>query len=74
MLGHVMAHEMGHLLLAREAHALFGLMRGRWHESQVAMVSAGMLTFTNDEAAAIRTRVAGPITPQPVLAIKRLCH
>lgn len=59
MLGHVMAHEMGHLLLSREAHSLFGLMRGRWHESQAELLSVGMLTFTNDEAAAIRARVVG---------------
>lgn len=58
VLGHVMAHEMGHLLLSREAHSLFGLMRGRWHESQAELVSAGMMTFTNDEAAVIRQRVA----------------
>jgi hypothetical protein len=58
MLGHVMAHEIGHLLLSREAHSLFGLMRGRWHESQAELVSAGLLTFTNDEATVIRAHVA----------------
>jgi hypothetical protein len=58
MLGHVIAHETGHLLLGREAHALVGLMRGRWHESQAELVSAGNLTFTNDEAAVIRRRAA----------------
>jgi hypothetical protein len=62
MLGHVIAHETGHLLLGREAHALVGLMRGRWHEAQAELVSAGILTFTNDEAAAIRARVIAVTT------------
>jgi hypothetical protein len=30
MLGSVMAHEIGHLLLGSHAHAISGIMRGHW--------------------------------------------
>lgn len=57
VLGHVMAHEMGHLLLARKGHAVVGLMRGRWDRNEAAL-NSGTVTFTNDEATVIRKRVA----------------
>lgn len=59
MLGHVIAHEMGHLLLAKKAHSIVGLMRARWEGPQTEMLSTETLTFTNDEAAIIRTRAVG---------------
>lgn len=58
VLGHVMAHETGHLLLAKQAHSLVGLMRGRWEAPQIAGLRSGLLAFTKDEAAVIRARVA----------------
>ena len=58
LLGHVMAHETGHLLLAKKAHSLVGLMQARWEAPQTELLSTETLTFTNDEAAVIRTRVA----------------
>ena len=35
LLGHVMAHEMGHLLLPYGAHSLAGVMRPEWDRAQV---------------------------------------
>jgi hypothetical protein len=54
MLGHVMAHEVGHLLMPTMAHSPTGLMRGVWDEAQVRDAAGGALTFTNGQAEKIR--------------------
>jgi hypothetical protein len=57
ILGHVIAHEIGHLLLPYDAHAKTGLMRGSWDQEQAHRAATGLLTFTPDEAALIRRRM-----------------
>ena len=57
MLGHVMAHELGHLLLPYESHSASGVMRGAWDRAQANQATAGLLTFTADQAALIRERL-----------------
>ncbi len=57
MLGHVMAHELGHLLLPNDAHSFTGVMRGAWDRAQAAQATAGLLTFTPEQAALIRERL-----------------
>jgi hypothetical protein len=60
VLGLVMAHEIGHLLLPAKAHSLTGLMRPRWH---IAEFREGRLSsqfrFTDAEAALIRQGLQG---------------
>lgn len=63
LLGHVMAHEMGHLLLPYGAHALAGVMRPEWDRAQVKNAAAGTLTFTPDQAALIRERLQASASP-----------
>ena len=57
LLGHVMAHELGHLLLPHGAHSAAGLMRPALDRAQVRAAIAGLLTFTPDQAALIRARL-----------------
>jgi hypothetical protein len=57
MLGHVMAHELGHLLLPNDAHSFTGVMRGAWDWAQANQATAGLLTFAPDQAALIRDRL-----------------
>ena len=57
LLGHVMAHELGHLLLPYGAHSLAGLMRPAWDRAQVRAATEGLLTFTADQADLIRARL-----------------
>jgi hypothetical protein len=57
LLGHVMAHEMGHLLLPYGSHALSGLMREGWDAQQTRLASTSELTFAPDQAATIRARL-----------------
>ncbi|MCM3880680.1 MAG: hypothetical protein ND807_11285 [Vicinamibacterales bacterium] len=41
LLGHVMAHELGHLLLPYSAHSVAGLMRPEWDRAQVRAAANG---------------------------------
>ncbi len=43
MLGRVLAHEITHLLLPQEDHAVFGLMRGQWSADDLRITSAACL-------------------------------
>ena len=63
LLGHVMAHELGHLLLPYGAHSVAGLMRPAWDRAQVRAATAGLLTFTPDQAGLIRERLQASASP-----------
>ena len=54
LLGHAVAHELGHLLLGDPAHAPYGLMSGHWRGVDLDRASAGILGFSTPEAARIR--------------------
>jgi hypothetical protein len=58
ILGHVMAHEIGHLLLGSHSHSRSGIMQGRWHQDQLSEIFEGRLLFTAEQAEQIRTHVA----------------
>jgi hypothetical protein len=47
LLAHVIAHEIGHLLLPRMPHSSTGLMKGDWDRTLVREAAAGSLTFTD---------------------------
>lgn len=63
LLGHVMAHEMGHLLLPYGAHSLTGIMRPGWDRVQARDANEGQLTFTLDQAALIREGLQASASP-----------
>ena len=54
VLGHVMAHEIGHLLLPFGMHSPTGLMCGHWNSPQVRRAVIGQLQFTPEQAELIR--------------------
>jgi len=58
VLGHVMAHEIGHLLLGSHSHSPSGIMQGQWHDGQLVKISQGRLFFTAEQAGQMRTHVA----------------
>jgi len=64
MLGHVIAHELGHLLLPYDAHSPSGLMRRGWDEAQANQARMGLLTFTPHQAALIRERLSASVSGQ----------
>ena len=56
LLGHVIAHEVGHVLL-REGHAPKGLMRAKWVDPELLQARTGGLGFTATEGHRIRSRL-----------------
>ena len=63
LLGHVIAHEIGHLLLRNNSHSQTGLMRAGWDKLQVTRLAACVLTFTPKESALIRSRLVSSNLP-----------
>jgi hypothetical protein len=57
LLGHIIAHEIGHLLLGPNAHAPAGIMRARWEREELEQASRGTLLFSTQQAKAIQARV-----------------
>jgi hypothetical protein len=57
LLGCLMAHELGHLLLVRGSHSPAGLMKNRWSQSEMDLVTASLLMFTKEQAKSIRLAV-----------------
>jgi hypothetical protein len=62
LLGHVIAHEIGHLLLGPGAHTLCGIMCPSWRKEDLQEMAAGTLLFFPSQArvmqAALARRVA----------------
>jgi hypothetical protein len=45
-----MAHEMGHLLLGSNAHAINGIMRAHWESGELSRIAMGTLLFLPEQA------------------------
>lgn len=58
ILGSVMAHEIGHLLLGSDAHAVSGIMRARWESVELHQIAMGTLLFLPCQEQRMRVRVA----------------
>jgi hypothetical protein len=58
LLGYVIAHELGHLLLPPSAHSANGIMRAHWGDRDYVRIAGSSLTFTDDQVEAIRTKLA----------------
>ena len=57
ILGHILAHEIGHLLLGRGSHSESGIMHVPWDKLQLRRASEGRLLFTSRQAKQIRAQV-----------------
>lgn len=58
ILGHVMAHEIAHLLLGMTSHSSFGIMRAQWQKEELLKASKGELLFSDDESQRMRQRLS----------------
>jgi hypothetical protein len=52
LLGHVVAHEVGHMLSAN--HSLKGIMRGEWGRDDLKLIGLSILEFSPDQAKQLR--------------------
>jgi hypothetical protein len=54
ILGCVIAHEIGHLLLGSNSHSASGIMQGHWERGQIRHAVTGTLLFTPEQAKLIQ--------------------
>jgi hypothetical protein len=57
LIGRVIAHEIGHVLLSNDAHATSGLMRANWLQAELRGTRPGDWHFLSSEARVIRDEV-----------------
>lgn len=58
VLGHVMAHEIGHLLLGLKAHSSTGIMQARWSAAELWSMAMGRLVFDEEQRKRLLSRTA----------------
>jgi hypothetical protein len=58
LLGHVIAHELGHILKGTDGHADCGIMKAQWDAKDLARMTIRPLSFTRVDAELIREGVA----------------
>ncbi|HLZ40243.1 MAG TPA: hypothetical protein VKQ11_04740 [Candidatus Sulfotelmatobacter sp.] len=58
ILGSVMAHEMGHLLLGANSHSVDGLMQARWGADVLERIALGTLFFSPEQGKRMRAHLA----------------
>ncbi len=57
VLGHAIAHEIGHLLLGSNSHSMAGLMKARWNDGDLKLADMGRLHFSPKEGSVMRADV-----------------
>ena len=66
LLGHVIAHELGHLFLGLPGHSREGMMMNHWHASDLGRAAAGLIQFSPHEIALMRARLDQAIAAVPL--------
>jgi hypothetical protein len=57
IVGHAIAHELGHLLLGTNSHSPTGIMRAHWQPADLASASKGALLFSTLESRAMKNKL-----------------
>jgi len=58
LLGHVIAHEIGHLLQGTNAHSWMGIMRSQWQGEELQSIAMGNLLFTPPQIESLKARLS----------------
>ncbi len=66
LLGHMMAHELGHLLLGESSHAASGIMTARFKARHLQKAGQGGLAFFEPQARAMQAQVARRLASRPL--------
>jgi hypothetical protein len=57
LLGDVLAHEIGHLLLGSNSHSISGIMSAHWYGGELRKISESAMLFTPGQSRMLRERV-----------------
>jgi len=71
VLGHLIAHEVGHLLLGPDSHSRRGIMSFPWSKRVLKRIGTAHLAFTEKEAQQIRARLVQRIDFAPARVSSR---
>lgn len=63
ILGHVIAHEIGHLLLPGGKHSMSGIMKARWRSEDWRLVCQGQLNFAPEQSRFLRAELLRRLQP-----------
>jgi hypothetical protein len=58
ILGHAVAHEIGHLLFGSRDHSAAGIMKANYSRDDLYAIARGDLLFTEEESRLLRARVS----------------
>jgi hypothetical protein len=75
ILGHLTAHELGHLLLGVDSHSSTGIMHVPWYPKELDILAQGLMVFRPQEGEKMRTNIRARVATetdecQPQLTIK----
>jgi hypothetical protein len=66
LLGHVLAHEIVHMLLGTDEHSASGVMKARWDNQDFDRMQEMRLHLTDADLLGIQAGLARPSRPAPV--------
>ena len=58
LLGHAMAHELGHLLLGSNSHSQTGLMSSNWRTKDLIQMEQGVLLFNEEQSGKMKAKLS----------------
>jgi hypothetical protein len=67
LLGNVLGHEIGHLLLGSRSHTVSGIMSAHWNGDELRRISEGTMFFTPSQSRMLRDRVDSRQTDSPAV-------
>ncbi len=67
LLGNVLAHEIGHLLLGSKSHTVSGIMSAHWNGEELRRISEGSMFFTPKQSRLMRDRVGSRQVDVPAI-------
>jgi len=68
VLGHILAHEIGHMLEAEARHSPTGLMKARWSEEDLRAMTASGLSLAEEDREPLRMRFLSSAAPAAPVA------
>ena len=74
ILGHLIAHELGHIFLASSEHARSGIMRPKWNKADLRLAISGGLLFNAQQAKRIASNLKSRARHVSLSASARRLH